>query len=218
MTLGPWYVGDKPTTNIIVSVTRDGVPVQLDGYATAAVLLYDPAGAPVTWGTTPTIDAAADTVTILPPSASPFATAGVYTLYLRLTTAGGAAETFEVGQIEVLTLGATAWPPSLNDLKRDLKIDLDDTADDERLRDVLDASVTFVQRVRSDVSYVGGTPAPSADLRLGTVRLAARWHIRRRSPDALIQMAEFGSSRVPSFDPDIDRLLKIGRYRGAVFA
>jgi hypothetical protein len=44
------------------------------------------------------------------------------------------------------------------------------------------------------------------------VRLASRWHTRRRSPDALIEMGELGASRVPSFDPDIDRLLRIGRH------
>jgi hypothetical protein len=31
-------------------------------------------------------------------------------------------------------------------------------------------------------------------------------------------MAELGAARIPSFDPDIERLLKIGRYRGPVFA
>ncbi|MBB2500264.1 hypothetical protein H5411_14160 [Amycolatopsis echigonensis] len=53
---------------------------------------------------------------------------------------------------------------------------------------------------------------------LGTVRLAAREFARRRSPEALIDMGELGSARIPSFDPDIERLLGIGRFRGPVFA
>lgn len=60
--------------------------------------------------------------------------------------------------------------------------------------------------------------APTPDLHLGTLRLAGRWHTRRRSPDGLVAMAELGAARVPSFDPDIERLLKIGRYARAVFA
>jgi hypothetical protein len=45
------------------------------------------------------------------------------------------------------------------------------------------------------------------------LRLAGRWHTRRRSPDGLVAMAEMGAARVTSFDPDIDRLLRIGRHK-----
>jgi hypothetical protein len=115
------------------------------------------------------------------------------------------------------------WPPTLDELKDDLKIAHDDTRDDTVLQRQLDASVEFVQRVRrSSFNFEDDPqsllPAPSADLWLGTVRLAGRWFTRRRSPDALIAMADSASSRVPSFDPDIDRQLGIGRFRGPVFA
>ncbi len=97
-----------------------------------------------------------------------------------------------------------------------MKIDASDTRDDDRLQVVLDAAVTFVQRVRPRFNYTGEPaatyPEPAYDLILGTLRLAGRWHQRRRSPDALVQMAELGASRVPSFDPDIERLLRIGRH------
>ena len=62
---------------------------------------------------------------------------------------------------------------------------------------------------------VGGVPE---GVRLGTVRLAGRWYTRRRSPDGLIATADFGASRIPSFDADIERLLKIGRYAKPVIA
>lgn len=114
-----------------------------------------------------------------------------------------------------------AWPPTLDELKVDMKIDPGDTLDDVRLTQVLDAAVSFVERVRPTFNYeadpVSDLPDPTADLRLGTLRLAGRWHWRRRSPDALIQMAEMGASRVPGFDSDIERLLGIGRYGPMVF-
>lgn len=115
-----------------------------------------------------------------------------------------------------------AWPPSLEELKDDLGIDDGDTRDDARLLRVLDSSVAFVQRVRSGFNYDADPestlPEPTEDLRLGTIRLAGRWHTRRRSPDGLIEAGEFGTTRVPSFDPDIERLLGIGRYAPGVFA
>lgn len=114
------------------------------------------------------------------------------------------------------------WPPTVDELKVDLKIDPSDDRDDERLQQALDAAVEIVERVRkgdyqfddSDPDQVT-LPAPTRDVRLGTLRLAGRLHVRRRSPDGVIDMGELGTSRVPSFDPDIDRLLRVGRYRKA---
>lgn len=111
-----------------------------------------------------------------------------------------------------------AWPPRLADLKADMAVP--DDRDDVLLQTHLDAAVSFVERVRSDVDYgqfpVPGARVPTADLALGTIRLAVRWFTRRRSPEALVDMAELGSARVPSFDADIDRQLRIGRYARAV--
>lgn len=63
-----------------------------------------------------------------------------------------------------------------------------------------------------------GLPAPDADLVLGTLRLAGRWHTRRRSPDGLVGVGELGSTRVPLVDPDIQQLLRIGRWAPSVVA
>jgi len=121
------------------------------------------------------------------------------------------------------------WPPDLDALKADMRSrgepdgQLDD--DNVRLQQVLDAAVAFVERVRSgDYNFAGDPdselpdPGKDAQLVLGTLRLARRWHERRRSPDGLVDMGELGSSRIPSVDPDIERLLGIGRFRGPVFA
>lgn len=109
------------------------------------------------------------------------------------------------------------WPPTLDQLKTDMKIDTVDAARDVRLTQVLDAAIAFVQRARPNIQYDSGDidqidfPEPTDDLVLGTLRLAARWDIRRRSPDGLVTMNELGTSRVTSYDVDIDRLLRIGR-------
>lgn len=115
------------------------------------------------------------------------------------------------------------WPPTLADLKTDLGPEYT-TPDpkDAQLQQVLDAAVSFVERVRPEFNYDADPlvelPEPSPDLVLGTVRLAGRWHTRRRSPDGLVSMGELGTGRVPSFDPDIERLLGIGRFAPARFA
>lgn len=114
-----------------------------------------------------------------------------------------------------------AWVTVL-DLKTDLNVDLTDTRDDVAYQDVLSAAVDFVERVRPGFNY-GADPSselpdPTEDLKLGTIRLATRWISRRKSPDGLIGMQELGQFRVPNVDPDIERLLGIGRYRGPVIA
>lgn len=111
------------------------------------------------------------------------------------------------------------FPPHLSDVKVDLRID--DAVDDEALSLCLDAACDFVRRrlggkynLDSDpLSTLPGTPS---DVTLGTVRLAGRWYTRRRSPDGLIATADFGTSRIPSIDADIERLLRIGRYAATV--
>lgn len=109
-----------------------------------------------------------------------------------------------------------AWPPELEELKADMNVP--DARDDDRLQMVLSAAVLVVERLREgDFNFAGDPdselPDPDADISLGTVRLAWRWHVRRRSPDALVAMADFGSTRVPAFDPDIEMLLGVGRHR-----
>lgn len=112
------------------------------------------------------------------------------------------------------------WPPVLAELKTDLKID--DERDDERLQTMLDAACAFVERVHAGRYAFGDLastrPEVPADMRAGTLRLAGRWHKRRDSPNGLVAMGELGSARIPSFDPDIDRMLRVGRYRRAVIA
>lgn len=110
--------------------------------------------------------------------------------------------------------------PTLSGVKIDAGIT--DTRDDVILQQELDAAIDYVIRVRPDLNYDGdpldSNPAPGNDFVLGVQRQVIRWQSRRRSPDATVSMGDLGSSRVPSFDPDIERMLGIGRYHGPVFA
>lgn len=120
------------------------------------------------------------------------------------------------------------WPPDLTALKTDLRSRGEDVgaldADDDQLQQMLDAAIAKVREIRSgdfnfDDDPESDLPDPGPDLILGTLRLAGRWDVRRRSPDGMVQMSqEMGAGRVPSFDPDIDRLLGIGKYRNPVIA
>jgi hypothetical protein len=112
------------------------------------------------------------------------------------------------------------WPPTVADVKLDA--DIATSAEDERLSMVVDAAVSWVQSRRTRFNYSGDPlcllPDPTDDLWLGTVRLAGRWHDRRRSPDGMVNMGDLGSTRVASIDTDIQMLLGIGRFRKGAFA
>jgi hypothetical protein len=118
----------------------------------------------------------------------------------------------------------TTWfnAPTLADLKVDAQLEPNDISKDPQLQVVLDAAIAFAMRRRKDLNYDNDVsnpnPAPDADFRLGVLRLAYRWHTRRRSPDGLIQAGDLGGSRIPGVDSDIARMLGIDRYSGPVFA
>lgn len=113
-----------------------------------------------------------------------------------------------------------AWPPTLPALK----VDLDATTerDDPALQVQLDAAIAFVERTHEGryefdpVFGTSGLPAPGAEIELGTVRLAGRWFARRRSPDGLVAMGDLGTTNIPGFDSDLERMLEMGRYGGSV--
>lgn len=117
----------------------------------------------------------------------------------------------------MLTQGRV-WPPVLTDLTKDMSVD--DELDEEVLQLRLDSAVSFVEDVRADISWSGDdqTRLPTDRLWLGTLALARRWYQRRMSPDGLVNLGEMGSVRVSSGDPDIDRQLRIGRFRQAASA
>jgi hypothetical protein len=112
------------------------------------------------------------------------------------------------------------WPPTVADVKEDAGIPVD--TDDERLQMTLDAAVAWVQDKRKRFNYTSDPlscyPAPTDDLWLGTVRLAGRWHTRRRSSAGQVYGGDGTSDTVPYVDPDIAQLLGIGKWVKGAFA
>jgi hypothetical protein len=114
------------------------------------------------------------------------------------------------------------WPPLLADFKTDLGISLSDVDNDANLSSDLAAAVAYVQRVRPTFDYANNpmdckVPVTD-DLWNGTVAYARRLYQRRRSPDGVVSLGDQGVGRVPVSDPDIERMLGIGRYQGPVFS
>ena len=114
------------------------------------------------------------------------------------------------------------WPPQLDDVKAELKIDRSDTRDDANLQVTLDIATDYVAEHRAgDFNFSGsdvdadGVALPAVPYRVfqGTVRLAVRWHTLRRSPDGLVDSGEFGTVRVPNVPADIERMLGLGNFR-----
>lgn len=111
------------------------------------------------------------------------------------------------------------WPPTLDDLKADMKMDVDDTRFDVPLQITLDAAIAYVQRVRKgEVDFDNpnnpgaGLDGVDADLVLGTLRYARRLDIRRDSPSGMVVTDQIGATPVAGWDADIEKNLRIGRY------
>lgn len=79
------------------------------------------------------------------------------------------------------------------------------------------AAGAYVERVRPDlfVTLADGVTrayAPTPDVTAGAMLLTARLYARRSSPVGVVSYAEFGPSSVPRLDPDVERLLGLGRH------
>lgn len=101
--------------------------------------------------------------------------------------------------------------------------DLSDIADevmsgavaDEAWAGAVDAAAEWVEDTRPDVTYTDQSTA-GARIRLGTARLAQRWHARRTSPMGQAGFADFPAGILRE-DPDIAKLLGIGRRGKFIF-
>ena len=104
----------------------------------------------------------------------------------------------------------TTWPPDLPGHKAPLGVN--DARDNTALQQALTAAVAYVTRAKGDRGFFDA----NADTVLGTLMLASRLKSRSRSPDGVITMGELGTSTVPAYDADIEKLLEIGRWGGSV--
>lgn len=80
----------------------------------------------------------------------------------------------------------------------------------------VDAAAEWVEDQRKDVTYTDATTV-GARIRLGTARLAQRWHARRTSPMGQVGFADFAGG-ILRYDPDIAAQLGIGRRGKFKFA
>jgi hypothetical protein len=108
------------------------------------------------------------------------------------------------------------WPPELQDLKD--YVGVSDNRDDATLATALEAAIDYVSGVLAgSYNFTGDLlsllPEPGSRVVQGALLYAFRLHNRRRSPDGTVDMGELGTARIPSNDPDIERLLGIGRWR-----
>jgi hypothetical protein len=118
---------------------------------------------------------------------------------------------------------ANTWPPVLADFKNDMDVPSDDTRNDTQYAIDLASAIAFVEAVCADQWNFDLTkpwlPAPVDALAWqGTLRLAARYAYRRRSPDGMVNMGDAGGVKIPTTDLDIDRMLRIGAYSPPTFA
>jgi hypothetical protein len=101
-----------------------------------------------------------------------------------------------------MTSSIPTWV-TLEELKNDQTLDGQLTSrDDEALQRTLNAAMAWVEEHRPDLDYHGPWTVP-LEVQLGTIRLAARWFVRRVSPDGTVSMGMLGSGNVTRVDPDI---------------
>lgn len=92
---------------------------------------------------------------------------------------------------------------TIDELKNDQTLDNQLTSrDDEALQRTLEAAMSWVEEHRPDLDFHGRWTVP-AEVRLGTIRLAARWFVRRVSPDGMVQLGDLSGGMVLRSDPDI---------------
>lgn len=74
------------------------------------------------------------------------------------------------------------------------------------------AAVALVESYHGPIDN-SSQPAGAANMKLGTIMLAARVYRRRNSPAGVEALGELGPVYVSRNDPDLAQLLKIGRYQ-----
>lgn len=73
------------------------------------------------------------------------------------------------------------------------------------------ATAAYVERARRDLVVVD-TFTPPADVVDGALLMVGRLVAREGSPQGLASFGEFGPAAVIRSDPDVERLLGVGRY------
>lgn len=116
--------------------------------------------------------------------------------------------------------GPYPWLP-LDKVLRWLQVDPADTVLGSVVEDCRKAAADYCQDQRGDLwtdPQLDGTTSFEATDRIVQAGLlaAARLFARRSSPAGLASYGEFGATEVLRLDPDVERLLGVGRYAAPV--
>lgn len=94
-----------------------------------------------------------------------------------------------------------------------LRLNDQDTADDDLVRSCCALTEVFVQRQRPEfLDPASSTYEPDAEVYQGAVMYASREVRRRNSPSGVQVFGDAGVSFVSRFDSDIERALHMGAY------
>ncbi len=114
------------------------------------------------------------------------------------------------GEASSLAAFAPKWL-EIDDVKTWLRINAQDTADDDILTMVAAAAEPYVQRCRPEFMGSDGTYTPDAEAYQGAVMYTAREYRRRNSP-AGVELFGDQASFVARYDVDIERALHTGAF------
>lgn len=110
-----------------------------------------------------------------------------------------------------MTAPADDYPATVTAVAGWLKIPDGPLGESER-----DYIAVVVPAVNAFVRSFHGDDGLGADVVQGSVMLAARITRRRNSPAGVESFGELGATYVSRYDPDLDRLLRLGAYRRIV--
>ena len=87
-----------------------------------------------------------------------------------------------------------------------------DVFDEAALDGAVAAANAYLDRLPARLtSTIDEPPAPLATATQAATMQAARWYSRRNSPQGVANFEELGAAYVSRYDPDLERLLRIGR-------
>lgn len=87
------------------------------------------------------------------------------------------------------------------------------------LQDACNAAAGYVEGIHPELFDEADPPVytPTPEIKLGAIMLAARYLARRGTTLGVAGFSDFGSSPILRYDPDIQRLLRIGPHAPFIF-
>jgi hypothetical protein len=98
------------------------------------------------------------------------------------------------------------------DVKEWLRLNEQDTDDDDLIKRCCAMTEPYAQRCRPEWTDADGTYVPDAETYQGAIMHAAREYRRRNSPAGIEAFGDAGTSFVARYDPDIEKALQTGSF------